>query len=615
MKLLLSPSSSLKSGPGAAMMTAKLLLRGRRSQHQHHRVVRRIPVLVSTSSSGSNTFSDNECDCGFCPSWGMRMIKPPLSFNRIQQQQQSRYSSSSSSSSTKSSSNDDSFYERKKLSSIEPPTVAKELVEYLNKSWTAFHATKNAEEMLKKAGFVKLDEDKSWSSSSSNSNSNPPLKPNGKYYVVRNQSCIVAFCLGGEYVPGDGFHIIAAHTDSPCPKLKPVSKRKERAGCIGVGVQPYGGGLWHTWFDRDLSVAGRVLLKKNDGRVQSELVKIERPIVRIPSLAIHLDREINQSGFKPNLETNFAPILATAIKAELEGFNNNRENKNKDANNDNSSSSSGGETMHHPIILAILAEELKCEPEDIIDFELNVCDTQKSQIGGATNEFIFSGRLDNLCSSFCALKALIDASKDSSLKKHKGARAIALFDNEEVGSVSTSGGGGTVMIEAIKRATLSSNSSNSSNSSGGESDVIEQCLAKSFLVSADMAHAIHPNYTEKHEEQHQPLFHKGVVVKHNANQRYATTALTAYMFRECAKLSGIPTQEFVVKNDMGCGSTIGPIVSAQTGIRTVDVGVPQLSMHSVREMMGTEDVDICHKHFLAFYENIAKVDANVQMSS
>ena len=572
-------------------------------------------MLVSTSSSGSNTFSDNECDCGFCPSWGMRMTKPPLSFNRIQQQQQSRYSSSSSSSSTKSSSDDDSLYERKKLSSIEPPTVAKELVEYLNKSWTAFHATKNAEEMLKKAGFVKLDEDKSWSSSSSNSNSNPPLKPNGKYYVVRNQSCIVAFCLGGEYVPGDGFHIIAAHTDSPCPKLKPVSKRKERAGCIGVGVQPYGGGLWHTWFDRDLSVAGRVLLKKNDGRVQSELVKIERPIVRIPSLAIHLDREINQSGFKPNLETNFAPILATAIKAELEGFNNNRENKNKDANNDNSSSSSGGETMHHPIILAILAEELKCEPEDIIDFELNVCDTQKSQIGGATNEFIFSGRLDNLCSSFCALKALIDASKDSSLKKHKGARAIALFDNEEVGSVSTSGGGGTVMIEAIKRATLSSNSSNSSNSSGGESDVIEQCLAKSFLVSADMAHAIHPNYTEKHEEQHQPLFHKGVVVKHNANQRYATTALTAYMFRECAKLSGIPTQEFVVKNDMGCGSTIGPIVSAQTGIRTVDVGVPQLSMHSVREMMGTEDVDICHKHFLAFYENIAKVDANVQMYS
>ena len=170
------------------------------------------------------------------------------------------------------------------------------------------------------------------------------------------------------------------------------------------------------------------------------------------------------------------------------------------------------------------------------------------------------------------------------------------------------------MIEAIRRATLSTKSNSKNNNSNDDGDAIERCLSKSFLVSADMAHAIHPNYSEKHEEQHQPLFHKGVVIKHNANQRYATTALTAYMFRECAKLSGVPTQDFVVKNDMGCGSTIGPIVSAQTGIRTVDVGVPQLSMHSVREMMGTEDVDICHRHFLAFYENIGRVDASLKLN-
>ena len=178
------------------------------------------------------------------------------------------------------------------------------------------------------------------------------------------------------------------------------------------------------------------------------------------------------------METNFAPILATAIKAELEDFNN--KSNGKDINN---ISSGGGETMHHPIIHA----ELKCEQDDIVDFELNVCDTQNSQIGGATNEFNFSGRLDNLYSSFCALKALIDASKDSFLMKHKGARAIALLDNEEVGSVSTSVGGGMVMFEAIKRATLSSKG-NSSASSEGDSDVIERCLAKPFLVSADMAH-------------------------------------------------------------------------------------------------------------------------------
>ena len=234
--------------------------------------------------------------------------------------------------------------------------MAKELVEYLNKSWTAFHATKNAEEMLKKEGFVKLDEDKSWSSSK--------LKPGGKYFMVRNHSCIVAFCLGGEYVPGDGFHIIAAHTDSPCPKLKPVSKRKERAGCIGIGVQPYGGGLWHTWFDRDLSVAGRVMVKRGDA-LTHELVRIDRPIIRIPTLAIHLDREISTNGFKPNTETNFAPILATAIKGELEGA---------------VSSASGA---HHALLLAVLAEELGCAPEDITDFELNVCDTHPSVIGGA----------------------------------------------------------------------------------------------------------------------------------------------------------------------------------------------------------------------------------------
>jgi aspartyl aminopeptidase len=553
----------------------------------------------------------NNENCSCCPPYSTFTYTTTTTTRRLipssssssssqqQQQQQRRGFSAATPPSSSSSSSSSSSPSPSLLSSIDPPKVAKELVEYLNKSWTAFHATANAEIMLQDAGFQKLEEGKSWTKEYE-------LKPNGKYYVVRNQSCIVAFALGGLFESGDGFHIIAAHTDSPCPKLKPVSKRKERAGCIAIGVQPYGGGLWHTWFDRDLSVAGRVLVKKSGSDVvKSELVKIERPIIRIPSLAIHLDREINQTGFKPNLETNFAPILATAIKAELEGF---RSSNNSKANMDKY------KEMHHPIILAILAEELKCEPEDIIDFELNVCDTQKSQIGGATNEFIFSGRLDNLCSSFCALKALIDASKDASLQKHKGARVVALFDNEEVGSVSTSGGGGTVMIEAIRRATLSTKSNSKNNNSNDDGDAIERCLSKSFLVSADMAHAIHPNYSEKHEEQHQPLFHKGVVIKHNANQRYATTALTAYMFRECAKLSGVPTQDFVVKNDMGCGSTIGPIVSAQTGIRTVDVGVPQLSMHSVREMMGTEDVDICHRHFLAFYENIGRVDASLKLN-
>ena len=220
--------------------------------------------------------------------------------------------------------------------------TASDLVEYLNDSWTAWHATEAAVEMLENAGYERISETAEWGD----------LRRNGKYYVTRNASALVAFAVGGAYEPGNGFNVVAAHTDSPCPKLKPVTKI-EKGGFKQVGVQTYGGGLWHTWFDRDLSVAGRVLVKRGDA-LTHELVRIDRPIIRIPTLAIHLDREISTNGFKPNTETNFAPILATAIKGELEG---------------EVSSASGA---HHALLLAVLAEELGCAPEDIKDFELSL---------------------------------------------------------------------------------------------------------------------------------------------------------------------------------------------------------------------------------------------------
>ena len=462
------------------------------------------------------------------------------------------------------------------------PAVARDLVDYLNDSWTAHHATSASVAMLERAGYEKLSEYDEWTH----------LKPGGKYYVTRNMSAVVAFAVGGAYVPGSGFNVIAAHTDSPCPKLKPVTKIK-KGGFLNVGVQTYGGGLWHTWFDRDLSVAGRVLVKRG-ATMKHELVRIDRPIIRIPTLAIHLDRNVNTDGFKPNTETQFAPILATAIKGELEG------QVTKDGQS------------HHALLLAVLAEELGCAPGDIADFELNVCDTQPSVIGGAAREFIFSGRLDNLASSYCAVRALLEATSDADLAKQSGVQMVALFDNEEVGSSSFYGGASPMMFDSLKRATTAL--SKSSPNSGGEG-LIERTVRNSFLVSADMAHALHPNYMDKHEENHQPKMHKGVVVKHNANQRYATTAVTSFLFRECAKRENIPTQDFVVRNDMGCGSTIGPIIAAGMGIRTVDVGVPQLSMHSVREMCGTEDIDICFKHFTAFYRNFAEVDKTVAVDA
>jgi len=458
---------------------------------------------------------------------------------------------------------------------------AEELVEYLNASWTPFHATVEAAERLKAAGFEQLSERSPWE-----------LKPGSRYFYTRNQSAIVAFAIGKDFVPGNGFNIVAAHTDSPCPKLKPISATS-RGGFLGVGVQTYGGGLWHTWFDRDLSVAGRVLLRRNTGALEHALVRIDRPIMRIPTLAIHLDRTVNSDGFKPNTETHLAPVLATCIRAEL-------------ADEENGGAGGEGEekAAHHMLLLRLLAAELGCAPEEIADFELNVCDTQPGAIAGAEGEFIYSGRLDNLASSFCALKALIEACEsEDALEGEKGVRMIGLFDHEEVGSDSTVGAGSPMVGEAIKRVTTSI-----AGPDGGGEGAYERALRNSFLVSADMAHALHPNYMDRHEENHQPKLHRGLVVKSNANQRYATSAVTAFLFREIARRRGIPMQEFVVRNDMGCGSTIGPILASGLGIRTVDVGCPQLSMHSVREMMGVDDVAIAHEHFKAFFETFSAVD-------
>jgi aspartyl aminopeptidase len=279
----------------------------------------------------------------------------------------------------------------------EIPAIATELVDYLNASWTSFHATSESSRMLAAAGFERLSEKESWD-----------LKPGGKYFFTRNMSSIVAFAVGEKYAPGNGFNIIGAHTDSPCPKLKPVSAIK-KGGFLSVGVQTYGGGLWHTWFDRDLSVGGKVLLRRASakGRLSHELVRVDRPIIRIPTLAIHLDRNVNTEGFKPNTETQFAPVLATAIRGELEQETAVAKDAAADGDDDAKlkKKKKKKKPAHHPLLLAVLAEELNCDPDEIVDFELEVCDTQPSVIGGAAREFIYSGRLDNLASSFCALKA------------------------------------------------------------------------------------------------------------------------------------------------------------------------------------------------------------------
>ncbi|XP_047157261.1 probable aspartyl aminopeptidase [Vigna umbellata] len=475
--------------------------------------------------------------------------------------------------------------------------VVSDFIDFLNASPTAFHAVDEAKKRLKSAGFQQLSERELWD-----------LQPGHKYFFTRNHSTVVAFAVGKKYVAGNGFYIIGAHTDSPCLKLKPVSK-VVKGGILEVGVQIYGGGLWHTWFDRDLTVAGRVIVREeNAGSVSysHHLVRIEEPIMRIPTLAIHLDRTVSSDGFKFNNETHLIPILATSLKGELNKLSSENgpvENGNQTDGNKAIDKTGTTNTKHHLLLLQLLASKLGCEPDDIYDFELQACDTQPSTVGGAAREFIFSGRLDNLCMSFCSLKALIDAtSSESSLEEETGVRMVALFDHEEVGSASAQGAGSPVMLNAVTRVT---------NTFGTNPNLLEKAAQRSYLVSADMAHALHPNYMEKHEANHQPKLHGGLVIKNNANQRYATNAVTSFYFREIATKHNLPVQDFVVRNDMSCGSTIGPILASGVGIRTVDVGAPQLSMHSIREICAVDDVKYSYEHFKAFYQEFSHLDGKM----
>eukprot|EP00741_Cyanophora_paradoxa_P006059 tig00000981_g5877.t1 len=458
------------------------------------------------------------------------------------------------------------------------PQRAVDFVNFVNACPSPFHAVDLCRRRLLENGFEPISEADHWN-----------LQPGGRYFFTRNQSTICAFTVGGKYKPGNGVKMVAAHTDSPNLKVKPISAVSKN-GYMQVGVETYGGGLWYTWFDRDLTVAGRVIVSTRTpeggpDRFEHRLVHIERPIMRISSLAIHLDREVNE-GFKVNKQTHLLPILSTAIKGQLE----------KDAD----------ESRHHPALLRLLADELKCEPADIMDFELSVCDTQPAVIGGVFREFIFSARIDNLLSCFCALESFVETLP--TVPEDEDVRLIALFDHEEVGSCSTHGAGSSLLQETLRRLALTLGDSSSPLA---QADVFERVCRRSFLVSADNAHACHPNYADKHEDKHRPLLHRGPVIKTNGNQRYATNSVSSFIIRTLAQRNNIPIQDFVVRNDMPCGSTIGPIIATNCGVRTVDIGNGQLSMHSVREVCGTDDVDHMIALLKVFHEQFRELDASL----
>jgi aspartyl aminopeptidase len=516
----------------------------------------------------------------------------------------------------------------------ESRTRALDLIAFCDAAWTPYHAVAESARRLSAAGFQHIRERDAWAGL---------VKPGGRYFFTRNSSTLVAFAVGKKYSAGGPFWMVGAHTDSPCLKLKPVTRMAggdaatgAARGSVQINVETYGGGSWCTWFDRDLGLAGRVLVRGKEGgggngssrgggdqqQLEQRLVRVSKPILRIPMLAIHLQRGLNTEGFKPNLQTHLQPVIATAVKAQLAQAS-------KGGNGAAPAAASAGSSAdkHPPALLQLLCDALaqqegasSFDPDRIVDFELHVCDVQPGSLGGVYDEFVNSGRLDNLASCHAAVEALVASSGgtegEASLEDETAVRAIALFDHEEVGSESAQGAGGPVMRDAITRlARALAGGGGGGGENASADDAAERALRGSFLVSADMAHALHPNYSDKHDGAHAPAFHAGLVIKHNASQRYATNSVSAALFREAGKLAGVPCQEFCVRNDMPCGSTIGPILAAGLGCRTVDVGMPQLAMHSIRECMGADDVSLGFRHFRAFFEHFSTLDASLDVDA
>jgi len=416
------------------------------------------------------------------------------------------------------------------------------------------------------------------------------LEAGGLYYYTINKSALVAFAVGKNYVPGNGFKIIGGHTDSPNLKVKPCSKRTG-SGVKQLAVECYGGGLWHTWFDRDLGISGRVLVRSDNGNVVQKLVKIDKPVARVSTLCIHLQSAEERVAFKVNKEDHLSPIVASALEKEAES---------------QLSETNQWLNTQDPMLMTLLAEKLCVKIDDIVSFELNLFDAQKPQVGGIANEFLYSGRLDNLATCFVALESMVDHSVNN-LENDTDISMIVLFDHEEVGSTSLPGAGAPTVSEAVRRIS-------SAFDAEADSDTYAAAIRKSFILSVDQAHAIHPNYAHKHEKGHQPKMNAGIVIKNNANQRYATNSISAFVVRELGMKADIPVQvqEFVVRNDCPCGSTIGPRLSTNTGIRTVDIGMPQLSMHSCREVMGVADLSNGLGIFNSFFKNFREIDDNLE---
>ncbi|CCE64381.1 hypothetical protein TPHA_0H01750 [Tetrapisispora phaffii CBS 4417] len=462
----------------------------------------------------------------------------------------------------------------RKMSSSSSQNYAQDFVNFLNASPTPYHAVHNMKAHLLKYNFKELKETEAWEFGNQ-------IQPKGKYFVTRNNSSIIAFVIGNKWTAGNPIAITGAHTDSPVLRIKPISNKvKEKFQQIGVEV--YGGGIWHSWFDSDLSIAGRVMCKdEKSGKIVSRLVDLKKPLLKIPTLAIHLDRTVNER-FEFNKEAQLLPIagLVNESKGKKTGCCGNEDSELSDTQ---FSSIKSIIERHHEDLLELIVKEVSLPSiNSIEDFELILYDNKPSCLGGLHQEFIFSGRLDNLTSCFTSMHGLSEAA-DVDLENETGIRLMSCFDHEEIGSSTAQGADSNFLPNILERLTLS-------NAEGYVKSLLLESSAKSFFLSSDVAHGVHPNYASKSEEDHKPELGAGPVIKINANQRYMTNSPGLVLIKQIADKAKVPLQLFVVKNDSPCGSTIGPILASKTGIRTLDLGNAILSMHSIRETGAARDI-------------------------
>jgi aspartyl aminopeptidase len=416
-----------------------------------------------------------------------------------------------------------------------PPNV-EDLLAFLNRAKSPYHASDRVTQVLRSAGYVELDERATW---------NP--EPGLCAFVQRAGASVVAFEVGRRPPAEGGYLIIGAHTDSPNLRLKP-NYHTHAAGLLTLAVEPYGGLLLSTWLDRSLSLAGRVVT----GSGAVVLIEIDRPILTIPSLAIHLQRDVNTQGLVLNPQQHLRPLLGIDFAEPP-----------KDHFRD--------------LLNAALGQAgLSLDTPEITAFDLCLLDATEARLEGKDGDFVASGRIDNLVSCFAALSALVAAGPSVD-----ATRVLVLYDHEEVGSRSFAGAQSTLLGDVLDRL--------AQRMSPEDAEAAYRATATSLLLSADMAHAVHPNFPDKHDDLHRPALGRGPVLKTNANQSYATDAVSAAALQSAAARAGVVPQRFVTRSDIACGSTIGPMTAAREGIRTVDVGNPMLAMHACRELCASAD--------------------------